>query len=248
MLLIAIIILLLIAVCCISILLTYRMDSKNKRYFLFSFVITMVGTFSGVLAAVALSDFHNDMKEKKELKAIMKQAYVEVNTVSYKISDSMGNISSLLGESRFPSNKSEMRIYKQKLKAGKAYKAISTIRYVSNSELVDKLMYCELLYNNPLSSKHIFPSCRTLMYLLSMQERTRQIIRKQNTTIEDRFEAIIDYWKITNDISQLISLSEKALNGKITNEEESEIQKLAGFSQVITGKDGKEYHISPFPD
>lgn len=153
--LVIIILIVVTALCISTILFTYRNDQQNKRNLIFSFIITLTGTFAGVLLAVALSDYQNERNEKNQLKAIIRQAYVETHTVTFEIGDAMGFISSLLekdGIGHAARDENEMRVYKQKLKDGTSINANNTIRNLSNSEVVDKMLYCESLLSGIVST------------------------------------------------------------------------------------------------
>jgi hypothetical protein len=241
------IILTLILVSCISIMFTYREDLQNKKYFLATFTITMVGTFSGVLMAIALSNLQNELKEKGELGAIVRQADVEVKTVAYLISDELAYISSVLedGIGHSPPTDKEMSLYKEKLLNIKYNKAVIAINFFSKSELIDKLPYCDLLYNSTLSPKYIFPICRPLKYLLGRQDKLRDIIKSENVNVQDKFEAIVNYYKISSQLRKLMHLTTKTLDAKASIDDKSEIESLAGFSQLQVDKNGKQYHVTP---
>lgn len=231
----------------VFILYGFKEDLQNKKYFVTTYVITIVGTLSGVFLAATLNNYQIESKEKEDLIAILKQAHVEADSATYKVSTYLGSILFILNDKQ-PVSSSDLKKLKYKISNNKYDKAILSINMLKNLDLIDRLIVCETLYAHQLSSKYIFKMCRPLNYLLSDLDRKRILIKSDDISYVDRIQAIDDYIKLTADIDTVIKLSKKSLNSKLTTEEASKIEELAGFSQGVLGRDGKLYHASPIDE
>lgn len=240
-----IIILIFILATSLFIIISFKDDHHNKKVLLITYLITLVGTFAGVFLAAKLAEHQVEAKERQDLFAMLNQAHIEADSATYMMSDYYGSILSELNDNK-PLNKPDIAPLKEKLSKGAYPTAVRYIESIKGYHGFNKLLICESLYSQQISYKYIPTLCRSLNFQLFSIENNRNIIITSTIPYSERLQAIKEYLDGLRNIETILKLAHKSLKSKLTKEEISKVEALAGCYRTITGSDGKAYNVSPF--
>lgn len=220
----------------VFLLFVYRQDRHNLKNTIVALVITMVGTFSGVLLAFSATDYQTKVREQRELGAIIDQADAEANNASYQLATMLAGFTHSI--TKAPATEptvDEIQKYKNWLtKEPYVHKRlIESIDSMSTSLIFDRLPYTEMLYLNPFCPRYISPLCQPLGQFIHYGETLRTTIKARSTSPAEKLQAVIDYRKYLNELCEVLELSNKYIRNTLSATEATKVKELAGLHNIL---------------